>query len=137
MRGVDLEVIRELLERRSLDSPVLLLSRSVVAANYRALAQALPRAAIHYAVKANNHIDLLQEIYDQGGSFDVCSLAEAKLAISLGVKPVDLIHTHPIKSIEEFDKAVALGIDTFVVDNESEITKLERYPERKLKILIP
>lgn len=135
-RGVDSEQVRELLEKRRLDSPVLLLSRSEVGRNYRALASALPRAGIHYAIKSNNHPDLLAEVHNQGGRFDVCSISEAQQVLKLGVDPKDLIHTHPIKSIEEFDGAVALGIETFVVDNPEEIIKLHRYPERRLKILI-
>ena len=135
-RGVNSEQVRELLEKRRLDSPVLLLSTSEVAHNYQALAQALPRAGIHYAVKSNNHPDLLAEIHNQGGHFDVCSAREAEQVLKLGLGPKELIHTHPIKSTEEFDRAVAMGIETFVVDNPEEIKKLYRYPERRLKILI-
>lgn len=135
-RGVDSEQVRELLEKRRLDSPVLLLSTSEVARNYTALAQALPRVGIHYAIKSNNHPDLLAELHCQGGHFDVCSVGEAEQVLKLGVDPRELIHTHPIKSTEEFDRAVAMGIETFVVDNPEEIRKLYRYPERRLKILI-
>lgn len=135
-RGVSSEQVRELLDGNRLDSPVLLMSTEEVARNYNALKNAFPRAGIHYAVKSNNHPDLLAEVHRQGGSFDVCSMGEANQILSLGVDPKELIHTHPIKSTEEFDKAVASGIETFVIDNPDEIRKLHRYPERRLKIMI-
>lgn len=135
-RGVSSEQVRELLDGNRMDSPVLLLSTAEVAHNYKALKGAFPRAGIHYAVKSNNHPDLLAEVHRQGGQFDICSIGEAKQVLSLGVKPNELIHTHPIKSNDEFDWAVAAGIETYVIDNPDEILKLRRFPNRRLKILI-
>ncbi len=135
-RGVDRDLIRELYARKELDSPLLLLSTAEVRRNYQKLRQALPRAGIHYAVKSNNHKDLLREVYECGGSFDVCSAGELRDVMGLGADPKTLIHSHPVKSVDEFDQAVNLGVETFVVDNPEEIKKLARYPHKKLKILI-
>ncbi len=134
---VDAALLRDLFTREQLRTPMLLLSRSAIAWNYRALKKALPRVKIHYAIKPNNHQAFLDEIYRQGGSFDVCSAGEIKLVTeTTGINPATLIHSHPIKSIEEFDFAVANGLETFVVDNADEIQKLKRYTHKKLKILI-
>ena len=117
-------------------TPFLALSANQAGQNYERLNAALPEVQIHYAVKPNNHPAILREVYNRGGSFEVCSLGEMKKVLAVGVNPNDLIHTHPIKSIDEFDGAVAAGIDTFVIDNFEEAKKLHRYTDRKLKILI-
>lgn len=117
-------------------TPFLALSANQAGQNYDRLQAALPGVRIHYAVKPNNHPAILREIYKRGGSFEVCSLGEMKKVLAIGVNPSDLIHTHPIKSVDEFDGAIEAGIDTFVIDNFEEAKKLHRYTDRKLKILI-
>ena len=136
LRGVNTDFIRELFEHKRLDTPLMLLSRSEIQRNYQTLSTALPRAAIHYAVKSNNHQVILDELRRQGGNFDVCSASETDAALRTGVSPQALVHTHPIKPVHEFDYAVSKGVEVFVVDNAEEIRKLIRYSGRKLKVLI-
>jgi ornithine decarboxylase len=135
-RGIDTAALRELFADPGLQTPVMLLSRGELAANYRALKAALPRAGIHYAVKPNNHPVVLEQVRREGGSFDVCSAGEINDVRKTAIAPEQLIHSHPIKSIAEFDYAVGAGVDTFVVDNAEEVRKLARYTDRKLKVLV-
>ncbi|HWR83208.1 MAG TPA: hypothetical protein VN285_07890, partial [Candidatus Deferrimicrobium sp.] len=134
--GVDTGLLRDLFGRCDLRTPVLFLSRSQVGRNYRELQAALPRVQIHYAVKPNIHDVVVREVYAQGGNFDVCSAGEIETVRQTGISPATLIHSHPVKSIEEFDYAVGQGLEMFVVDNHEEIKKLPRYTDRKLKILV-
>ena len=134
--GPDVALLRDLLARRDIETPTLVMSRSAIGRNYRALRDALPRAEIHYAVKPNNHPTVIDEVRDQGGSFDVCSAGEIDTVAGRGVDPTGMIHSHPIKSIPEFDYAVGKGVRLFVVDNPEEIKKLARYTDTKLKILV-
>jgi ornithine decarboxylase len=135
-RGVDTALIRDMFSSKRLETPQLLLSRSEVRRNYQALAAALPRVQIHYAVKSNNHPVILQEIWDLGGNFDICSAGEIDDVMKTRVDPHMLLHTHPVKAIREFDRAVASGVEMFVIDNPEEIRKFARYTDRKLKVLI-
>ena len=105
-RGIHPGLLRELFSRRDLTTPLLLLSRSEVSRNYRALKEALPRAEIHYAVKPNNHSAVLAEVYRQAGNFDVCSAGEIDIVEKTGINPATLVHSHPVKSPDEFDYAV-------------------------------
>ncbi|UCG63118.1 MAG: type III PLP-dependent enzyme [Candidatus Zixiibacteriota bacterium] len=134
-RGVDTDLIRELLNRKDLQTPVMLLSRREIGRNFDALRKALPRVNIHYAVKPNNHEVMISEVFNRGGNYDVCSAGEIQTVSKTGLDPATLIHSHPIKSIPEFDFAVGRGVRIFVVDNVEEIKKLRRY-DRKLKILV-
>ena len=82
---LEISVIRELFDRKKLEAPVLLLSRSRVEDNVRALRRALPRAEIYYAVKSNNHPAILTEVFGEGGNFDVCSRGEIDAVLKTGV----------------------------------------------------
>ena len=135
-RRVDTKLLRELLACKDRQTPLLLLSRSQVGRNYRALKKALPRAHIHYAVKPNNHAAVLEEVYKKGGNFDVCSAGEIDTVLNTGINPATLVHSHPIKAIDEFDYAVGKGLEILVVDNAEEVKKLARYPDRRLKLLV-
>ncbi|MBU8933898.1 MAG: type III PLP-dependent enzyme [candidate division Zixibacteria bacterium] len=134
--GIEAAFMRDLFERPDITTPQLLLSRSAIAENYRALKAALPRASIHYAVKPNNHELFIEEVARLGGNFDVCSAGEIDIALDTGINPATLVHSHPIKSLQEFDYAVGEGVEIFVVDNPDEIRKLSRYTHKKLKLLI-
>lgn len=135
--GTDNGLLRDLLSGSGIQTPALLLSRSAVANNVRALKNALPRVNIHYAVKPNNHSVFIDEVFGQGGNFDVCSAGEIDLVLKrTAIDPASLIHSHPIKSIPEFDFAVDKGVEVFVVDNPAEIDKFTRYTDKKLKVLI-
>jgi len=135
-RGVDTTLLRELFTRKDLETPLLTLSRSEIVRNYTALKNALPRVNIHYAVKPNNHRVIIDEVYQHGGNFDVCSAGEISTVLKTGVNPATLIHSHPIKSNDEFDFAVGKGVEVFVVDNIEEVKKFARYSRKKLKVLI-
>ncbi|MFH1687735.1 MAG: type III PLP-dependent enzyme [bacterium] len=134
--GPDISTLRELFDDPSLQTPVMLLSRGEVGRNFQSLKQALPRARIHYAVKPNNQITILNEVAAQGGGFDVCSAGEIEVVRRTGADPSELVYSHPVKSTAEFDLAVAAGVRTFVVDNLSEVAKLDRYRDRPLRILV-
>lgn len=134
-RGVNLAAVKEMFLEKKPETPQLVLSRSEIRRNYDALVAAMPRVKIHYAIKPNNHEAILQEVYNRGGNFDVCSAGEIEKTLKLGINPKTLIHSHPIKSIREFDYAVGKGLEYFVVDNREEIKKLSRYKNR-LKVLI-
>jgi len=128
--------LRQLFSEPGLDGPLLLLSRGDVARNFRRLKAALPRVEIHYAVKPNNHPAIIEEVHRCGGSFDVCSAGEINTVLATGIDPVRLVHSHPIKSPEEFDRAVQRGVEIFVVDNLEEVKKLRRYSGKRLKLLV-
>ncbi|MBD3403730.1 type III PLP-dependent enzyme [candidate division GN15 bacterium] len=134
--GLDIGLVRDLFARKGLDTPMLLLSRSEVRRAVLDLRDALPRAEIFYAVKSNNHPVIAQEVFGAGGNFDICSAGEIDTVLQTGVQPQSLLHTHPIKTVDEFDRAVAAGVETFVVDNPAEVAKLSRYTDKKLKIMV-
>lgn len=128
LRGLDLSLVDRL--SRSTATPFMILRLPTLRRNLDLLRRALPGIEIHYAVKANNHADIIRTLRDAGCRFDISSAQELQDVISCGILAADTIHTNPIKSRHEFDRAVDLGVRTFVADNLAELDKFRRYNGR-------
>ena len=68
-------------------TPYLELDVSTAVRHFVDLAAALPGTAVHYAVKANPHPQLLRELAAVGCRFDVASPAEVRAALDAGATP--------------------------------------------------
>ncbi|MBF0175529.1 MAG: alanine racemase [Magnetococcales bacterium] len=78
----------------------------------------------HYAVKANSHPDLLSRMALQGVThFDVASLEEL-LAVRKVAPHATCAFMNPVKSRDEIQKAVSLGVTTFALDSQDELDRL-------------
>lgn len=105
-------------------TPYLDLDLNIALDQFAALAAALPRTAIHYAIKANPHPDLLPALYAAGSRFDVASPAEVAAALQAGARPEDLVYSNPIKRRTDVHTAHAMGVRLFVVDSPEETAKV-------------
>ena len=108
-------------------TPSLVFDPDICRRQWDDLSNALPGVILYYAVKSNPYPGLLQIIANEGGHFDVASAAEIKMLENEGIHASQMIHTHPIKTDAEIEKAVAAGVTTFVVDNVDELWKLIPY----------
>ena len=108
-------------------TPSLVFDPDICRRQWDDLSNALPGVILYYAVKSNPYPGLLQTIANEGGHFDVASAAEIKMLENEGIHASQMIHTHPIKTDAEIEKAVAAGVTTFVVDNVDELWKLIPY----------
>ncbi|MEP6632262.1 MAG: type III PLP-dependent enzyme [Lapillicoccus sp.] len=105
-------------------TPFLELEIEIAIERYRALAVALPGVAIHYAVKANPHPDLLAALVAEGCNADVASPAEVRAALDAGASPDDLVYSNPVKRRDHLAEAAAMGVRLFVVDSLAEVHKV-------------
>ncbi len=128
LRGVDPGRINEL--TRTLPTPFMILRTDRIRENLRRLRQTLPRVEVFYAVKSNNHPDIIRTLAEENCSFDISSVRELEETLDCGVRVENTIHTNPIKSPPEFDGAVKLGAPIFVADNISEIEKFSAYGDK-------
>jgi ornithine decarboxylase len=115
---------------REFGSPLLILDCERLRAQWRRLQQALPRVALHYALKAMPHEAVVQTVIAEGGGLDLATSGEVELARRLGVPPERCIHTHPIKRPADIANALEFGVRTFVADNPDEVRKFARHGER-------
>lgn len=116
-------------------SPALIFDPKKVRATWHALQSALPGVSLFYAVKSNPYPSLLKTLDSEGASFDAASTPEVQALLSLGVPASKIIHTHPIKMISDLEQSVALGIQTFVIDNLDELWKLAPY-RKDVKVML-
>jgi ornithine decarboxylase len=115
---------------REFGSPLLIVDCARVRAQYQKLRRALPRVALHYALKPLPHSAVVRTIVELGGSLDLATTGEVQLAAALGVDPALCIDTHPIKRDRDIRNALEYGVRTFVADNPDEVRKFRRYGER-------
>ena len=70
------------------DTPLFAYSRALIAARVARLRAAMPkRLAVHYAVKANPYVPLLEFMTGQVDGFDIASAGELAIVSSAGVDP--------------------------------------------------
>ena len=108
-------------------TPTLFLSAGRLRENYRTLRSALPGVDLYYAVKANPLPEVVAILQQEGSFFDIASCGEIEVVRSRGIDGARCIHTNPIKRDSDIRAALDFGIDTFVVDNPSELAKFGPY----------
>lgn len=105
-------------------TPLLVLSTQQIQFNYELLKRYLPQVKIHYAVKANPDVKIIETLRDLGSSFDVASDGEILDLNKLGVEPNRIIYANPVKTSRGFKVAKQCGVDQFTYDSESEVYKM-------------
>ena len=107
-------------------TPCLVVDLDVVAENYRALREALPEAAIYYAVKANPAPQILRLLDGLGSNFDTASIYEIDQCAALGIEANRMAFGSTIKKERDIATAHAAGIDLFAFDSHAELAKIAR-----------
>jgi len=77
---------------------------------------------LHYAIKANPYLPLINAMKDWVEGFDVASKKEMLMAIQSGMPTHDISFAGPSKQIEEIRAAVAAGV-TLHVESELELAR--------------
>ena len=120
------ERLRRFADSRALETPCLLIDLDRIEANYLALTEALPEAAVYYAVKANPDPQVLTRLAMLGSAFDVASVPEVEMALATGVAPEKLSYGNTIKKEADIAAAFAKGVDLFAFDSAAELAKIGR-----------
>jgi len=106
------------------DKPFLLIDSSIVREKAQRFAVAMPRVRPHYAVKANPDPRVLQTLKGEGTGFEIASISELDLLLSLGVPAAEIFYSNPVKSREYVAYAVAKGVEWYVIDSVDELKKI-------------
>ena len=102
----------------------------LVARLHAAWAAAMPRVAVHYAVKSNPDPGMLRVLAALGAGFDCASEAEIAQVLALGVAPERVVYAHPCKPPGQLRWAAACGVDLTTFDSESELRKCAAHAPR-------
>lgn len=76
---------------------------------------------IHYAVKANDHLAILNLFRAQGAGADVVSIGEFLRAVQAGIAPANIVYSGVGKSVYELDIALRAGVGQINVESAEEI----------------
>jgi ornithine decarboxylase len=109
-----------------LPTPFVAIDVEAVEDNYNVFRQAMPTAAIHYAIKANPNTAILQRLADVGSNFDCASLAEIKMVLACGVDPARISFGNTIKKERDIAEAFALGVRLYATDSFGDASKIAR-----------
>ncbi|RMX06680.1 diaminopimelate decarboxylase [Corticibacter populi] len=91
---------------------------------------------IHYAVKANSNLSILQFFAEQGCGFDIVSAGELLRVLQAGATPASVVFSGVGKTRAEMQLALRTGIGCFNVESEAELAVLNE-EAGKLQIRAP
>jgi diaminopimelate decarboxylase len=85
---------------------------------------------IHYAVKANDHLAILDVFHRLGAGADVVSLGELLRARRAGIAAKDVVYSGVGKAATEIEAALAQGIGQFNVESAEELDMISALATR-------
>ncbi len=109
-------------------TPCWVYGAATLRARYAALAAAFAAAGlsphIHYAVKANDHLAVLDILRSAGAGADVVSQGELLRARKAGIAPANIVFSGVGKTNEDLRAALAAGIGQINVESAAELDML-------------
>lgn len=113
-------------------TPLYVYSRATLERHYRAFDEALASVPhrVHYAVKANSNLAVLNVLARLGAGFDIVSGGELSRVLRAGGDPKKIVFSGVGKTIAEMQQALAAGVGCFNVESESELRRLAAVAEQ-------
>lgn len=99
------------------DTPLFVYDAALIDAKIARFRAAFSNVHLHYAIKANSYLPLLQHIAKQVDGLDVASGGELAMALSTGINPPKISFAGPGKRDAELEAAIRSGV---VINCESE-----------------
>ncbi|HET9769252.1 MAG TPA: type III PLP-dependent enzyme [Acidimicrobiia bacterium] len=106
------------------DGPFLVCDLDVIGRRYEELTDLLPGLNVFFAMKSNSAGPILRTVRALGGSFEIASAAEMRMAEAAGAAPADLLYSNPVKPPAHIAETAAAGVYRFAFDSEAELRKL-------------
>ncbi len=116
--------VQEVLHAKAYQRPFLVIDTEIVRTKTRRFMAAMPRVRPHYAVKANPHRDVLKALKEEGAGFEIASITELDLLLSLNVPAQEIFYSNPMKSRQYLEYAAARGVEWYVIDSVEELRKI-------------
>ena len=121
--SLDLSHVEEAL-KKGYSRPFLLVDSNIIRNKIRRFKAAMPRVHPHYAAKANPDPRVLRTLIEEGAGFEIASIAELDLLLSLGVPAAEIYYSNPMKSRAYLEYAAAKGVEWYVLDSIEELHKI-------------
>lgn len=134
--SIDLSLVETKL-KHGYHKPFLLIDSNIIRNKARRFKAAMPRVHPHYAAKANPDPRVLKTLIEEGVGFEIASIAELDLLMSLGVPAAEIFYSNPMKSRAYIEYAAAKGVEWYVLDSIEELRKIVSIkPDAKLYLRI-
>lgn len=134
--SLDFQHVQEVL-KKGYSKPFLLVDSNIVRNKARRFKAAMPRVQPHYAVKANPDPRVLRTMIEEGVGFEIASISELDLLLSLGVPAVEIYYSNPMKSRDYLEYAASKGVEWYVLDSVEELRKIVNVkPDAKMYLRI-
>ena len=121
--SLDLSRVEEAL-KKGYSRPFLLVDSNIIRNKIRRFKAAMPRVHPHYAAKANPDPRVLRTLIEEGAGFEIASIAELDLLLSLGVPAAEIYYSNPMKSRAYLEYAATKGVEWYVLDSIEELHKI-------------
>jgi ornithine decarboxylase len=108
-------------------TPLMVISKAQLTAQYERFARLLPRVKLFYAIKANPHPDIIRVLAGLGCSFDCASENEIRHVLAQGVGPDRIIFANTVKRPEALQFVRKARVHLMTFDNEPELYKIAKY----------
>ena len=105
-------------------TPTWVYGAGTLQARARRMVRAMPGIAVHYAVKANDHLAVLTLLAAEGLGADVVSGGELQRALKCGFPPARIVFSGVGKTQVELVAAVEAGIGQINVESPEELAML-------------
>jgi len=125
---------------KSVKTPTLVIDLSRIKERYNELQNTLKEAKIYYAVKANDHQEILATLNSLGSGYEVASSWELEKVLRFGVDGSRIISSNPVKPLDFIDYAYKSGIKAFSIDSFKEIEKIKSVAPRArvyVRLIVP
>ncbi|MDV6342982.1 type III PLP-dependent enzyme [Nitrosomonas sp. Is37] len=134
--SLDLSLVEEAL-KKGYSKPFLLVDSNIIRNKIRRFKAVMPRVHPHYAAKANPDSRVLKTLIEEGSGFEIASIAELDLLLSLGVPAAEIYYSNPMKSRAYLEYAASKGVEWYVLDSIEELRKIVSVkPDAKLYLRI-
>ena len=87
--------------------------------------------AVHYALKANSNLAVVEVVRSAGGLVDANSGGEIEVALRAGFAPGDIVFTGVGKTPAEIDRAVGLGVKAINAESAGELERIAAAARRR------
>ena len=87
--------------------------------------------AVHYALKANSNLAVVEVVREAGGLVDANSGGEIEVALRAGFAPGDIVFTGVGKTPAEIDRAVGLGVKAINAESAGELERIAAAARRR------
>ncbi len=114
-------------ETKRHETPSLVVHLGIIERKYREFCKLFPYSKCHYAVKANPAPEVVSLLRDLGSNFDVASVYELDLLLSLGVDPSRISFGNTIKKARDIQYAYEKGVRLFATDSLPDVDNLAKF----------